>query len=138
MKMEEEKMDLIVGVDFGMTCTGKTTSSITPSLLGGFFAPDELGLTVHLEMDKYQKAPLDLAKLLQQLTRNLSLRGILYKSVDWLQYRPMDSALARKGTCKREQSPNGPCLPKKHNPRPGGTVFVGVPLRDCSRAEQRP
>lgn len=54
MKMEE-KMDLIVGVDFGMTCTGKTTSSITPSLLGGFFAPGKLRLIEHLELTHIEK-----------------------------------------------------------------------------------
>lgn len=50
MKMEEEQMDLIVGVDFGMTCTGMTTSSITPSLPGGSSTPDKFSLTVHLKL----------------------------------------------------------------------------------------
>lgn len=62
MKMGEEQMDLIVGVDFGMTCTGKTRSSITPSLLGGVLSARQTQPHCALGHDRYQKAPLDLLK----------------------------------------------------------------------------
>lgn len=47
--MGEEQMDLVVGVDFGMTCTGKTRPWPQPSL-ALFFPSRKLSLAVHLDM----------------------------------------------------------------------------------------
>lgn len=63
MKMEEEQMDLIVGVDFGMTCTGKTSPGIppvtVPKALTPVFPPGNLTLILHLDMtDQHQQTRL--------------------------------------------------------------------------------
>lgn len=52
--MGEEHMDLVVGVDFGMTCTGKMRPWAQPSL-ALFFPSRKLGLTVPLDMTNMNK-----------------------------------------------------------------------------------
>lgn len=55
--MGEEQMDLVVGVDFGMTCTGKTTPWAQPSL-ALFFPSRKLRPAVHLDATNMNKCDL--------------------------------------------------------------------------------
>lgn len=146
MEMGEEQMDLIVGVDFGMTCTGKTSPDIWPVNPPQHTHPRLSARQSHsyLALGRDRSAstnPTLLAGLPQQLIPIPFLRSILRKFINWLQYCQMDPELARKGSRKREQGTDNRCLPKKDNStpdRPDHTVLVGLPLRDCSRAEHRP
>lgn len=106
--MGEEQMDLIVGVDFGMTCTGEICTGT-------------------------QEHGIGIAQQPQPLTPNF--RSIVLKPINSFQYYQMDSELARKSSRKREQSSDGPCVPKKRHHTRVDTVVMGLSPRDCGRAE---
>lgn len=63
--MGEEQMDLVVGVDFGMTCTGETKLWKQPSL------PDRTCFPLSANRLSCQRARLDSLHLPQQLTPKL-------------------------------------------------------------------
>ena len=111
--MGEEQMDLIVGVDFGMTCTGETKLWIQPALPDGPcfpLSPNRPSLCAGLGDGRCQRARLDSLHLPRQLTPKLLLRSLLRKSIHRLQYYQMDPKLAWKGARQREQGAHGPCV----------------------------
>ena len=109
--MDQQQPDLVVGVDFGMTCTGKSLNPAWGTLLASI--PAE-------------------ARGLLPIT-NTFVRSLLCKFIDRLRICQMDSKMAWQKSGQREQGPYDCCLSK---PR-AQTQLVGLSIRNRGRTECR-